>query len=319
MFYCFNEISNTFKEEIEYAKSIDRYIYYNEMKDIFLDKAGNEIDITNLLIFPRSKIQRSRKLIASIIKKKGISIMEEYDFDKTLNWPYYINTKRRNMIISGRQIIAKNELITDIFDKGQILFKTKEKNFSRIIDISLITGGDLIYSKTIEEHQDDDFIISEPIDIIKDEFGPLEYRTFIVNQEILNISRISKTLSPSIPKEVIDKIIETKESLKETDFPKSYVIDIVIYLDKDGKKVIDVLECNPVIASATFPYNSIFGKSKNLEYPNIPQEKTSNNIQTRNNPRSSILYTFPYGFAKDLILYSMYDTKTSAKKLSRIK
>lgn len=322
-YYCYNIKNGLFEEEIEYAKDLGLYIYYDELEDKFFDKYHNEINIKGILIFPRSGVQESNKLVNNIIRHGGNSLVKKEDYDQTLNWPYYIKTKRNNIILSGRQILETPQIIVDIFGTNKVFFKTKHKNFSGIIDISNFLGKNNAFISALKEHLDDDFIISDAVNIDKDKHGPLEYRAFVIKNEIFNISRISENLLCSIPKEVIDKLREVVNILKETDFPKSYVIDLFIYTDNRGKKSIDILECNPIIASGTYLYNSIFEKTLDLEHKcpsaSIPKEKIKYSKRNRNtysfnavnNTTPSIFYHLPGGFAADWTSFRLFGTKST--------
>ena len=85
---------------------------------------------------------------------------------------------------------------------------------------------------------------------------------------------------------------------------------------------IDVLECNPFIASGTYLYNSVFGRKGYLNhmpmdgsmdpYETIPDEKMKYgpvemySKDSKIKGRPSICYELPGGFAADIISYSMF-------------
>ena len=323
-YYCYNVKIGLFDSEIKYAKEKGIYLYYDSYEDAFFDKDSNLIDITNKPIFPRSSITTSKSLVDAVIRHGGHSIVNQKDYDITLNWPYYIKTKRTNIILSGRQIIDNKDLIIKLFGNDKIFFKTKHKNFSQIIDVSSLLKSTSPLVKTIEKHEDEDFIISDAVTIEKDENGPLEFRAFVVQKEILNISRISDNLLDTIPETVINRLKSIVEDLSKTDFPQSYAIDLFIYKDKLGNRVVDVLECNPIIASGTYLYNSIFEKQSDLEHRNlkssIPKEKQQYipidsigyNAVIKTTP--SIFYHLKGGFAADLSMY----TVLGAYEISRL-
>ena len=344
-YYCYGVRKNLFDNEIEYAKALGKYIFYDPKRDGFFDKDNNQIDIRNKKIFPRAGVSEAKRLVEAVIRHGGDSVVKKDDYDITLNWPYYLKTKRNNIILSGEQIISNPELITRIFGDNTVFFKTKHKNFSRIINTSNFFKKDLSFIQALEEHSNDDFIISDAVTIEKDENGPLEYRAFVIDGEIFNISRISYNLLSNIPKAVIEILKEAVTSLKGTGFPESYVIDLFTYIDKDGNKVTDVLECNPIVASGTYLYNSIFQKQTDLEHKcpstSIPPEKNryrKHNHYSFNSSKKvhpSIFYHLPGGFAADLTSFSLFGIKSSEninnyfyesddeiaepKKLSRIK
>ena len=125
-----------------------------------------------------------------------------------------------------------------------------------------------------------------------------------------------------VSKEVSDKVIEVMDSVKDTDFPRCLVIDMFEYYDENGEVQIDVLECNPFVASGTYLYNSVFARKGYLNhipmdgsmdpYKTIPDEKLkygpvemySKDSTIKGRP--SICYELPGGFAADIISFSMF-------------
>ena len=320
-YYCYLKDNKLFETEIKYAKMLGLYIFYDESVDIFYDEFNNPINIKGMNIFPRTGISQVETLLEALNRHQGNSLVNQLDYEKTLNWPHYIKTIRNNIVLTGEQIINNPNYIRSIFGNNKIFFKTKKKNYSQIIDISTLYQDNSPFIKTIKKHINDEFIISDEVFIEQDKNGPLEYRAFIINGNIYNISRISNTLLCTIPKEVIKKTQEIISNLKETDFPKSYVIDLFIYKNRFGKKEVDVLECNPIIASGIYLYNSVIEKIKDLEHvcpsASIPKEKTmfdehnkySFNIRSKVIP--SIYYKLPGGFASDLVSFSIFDQESN--------
>jgi len=321
MYYCYNIKKGLFDDEMKYAKDLGSYLFYDKEKDLFLDKDDNIVDIKGKKIFPRTGAIQSPKLLEALMRHEADSILNIDDYQRTLNWPKYIKTERRNIIMNGQQIIENPEKIVELFGKDKIFFKTKNKNYSDIIDVYKFLDKNSSFYKTLYEHQLDDFIISDVVNIIEDKIGKLEYRAFIIEGEIYNISRIHDYLLESIPKIVLKKLKDTINYLKDTNFPKSYVIDLFVTKDKNEKIIVDILECNPIIGSGTYLYNSIFSKSTDLlhECPSasIPIEKikygpvTEYGYDIKNKSIPSICYNLPGGFAADLASFSLLGTKSS--------
>ena len=320
-YYCYTKNNNLFETEINYAKMLGIYVYYDEILDIFYDEFDDPIDIKGMNIFPRTSISQTKTLLDAIDCHYGNSLVTMEDYEKTLNWPNYIRIIRNNIILTGEQIINNRDYISKIFGNDKIFFKTKIKNFSQVIDVSSLYEDNTSFMKTLKKHSQDEFIISDEVFIEQDKNGPLEYRAFIINGNIYNISRISNTLLCIIPKEIIYKLQQTVSNLKETDFPKSYVIDLFIYKNQFGEKVVDILECNPIIASGIYLYNSVIEKIDDLEHlcpsASIPREKIkydkynkySYNIKSKVIP--SIYYKLPGGFASDLVANSFLNQESN--------
>lgn len=332
-YYCFSSIGNLFRSEIEYAKEKGMLIFYNSQKDIFLDKDGNQLDIKGMNIFPRCSIGESIGLLKAIERNGGKSIITIDEYFKTLNWPYYIKSKRNNIILSGEEIINNPNLLSDIFGEGRVFFKTKLKNFGGIVDISSFFNKNSSLYLALNEHLDEDFIISSYVNIEKDLYGPLEYRAFVINGELFNVSRTSNQTEYVIPNEVMIKLKNMISFLSGTDFPDSYVVDLFLYKDSLGNIVVDVLGCNPIIASEKYLFNSIFEKKASMikkDRVNVFNDKNVYNYGLGSSISSLFFYSLSGGFAADLISFSLfgvksnddvsdYDKNSNVRKLSRIK
>jgi len=316
MYYCYSIKRGLFDNEMQHAKDTNVYIFYDEETDKFYTKEEKELDINGLNIFPRTGALQANKLLNAIIRHKGNCLIKETDYNITLDWPNYIETKRKNIIMTGKEILENPNKIVDMFGNNKVFFKTKNKNYSGIIEVLDLTNSSRIINKALENHQNEDFIISDVVSILKDEFGPLEYRCFVVNNKILNVSRVCDYLYHKIDERIIFELQNYIERLEKTDFPNSYVIDIFEYIDEFGEKNIDILECNPIVASGTFLYNSVFLKDYDLLHTNpeqnIPLEnKNSENskyygYEIEENTRASICYNMPGGFAADCMSIKMF-------------
>lgn len=325
MYYCYSIKRGLFDNEMQYAKDTNVYIFYDEETDKFYTKEEKELDINGLNIFPRTGALQANKLLNAIIRHKGNCLIKETDYNITLDWPNYIETKRKNIIITGKEILENPNKIVDMFGNNKVFFKTKNKNYSGIIEVLDLTNSSRIINKALETHQNEDFIISDVVDILKDDFGPLEYRCFVVNNKILNVSRVHDYLYHKIDENIIFEIQNYIERLEKTDFPDSYVIDIFEYIDEFGEKNIDILECNPIIASGTFLYNSVFLRDYNLLHTNpeenIPLENKNNKkskyygYEVEGNTRTSICYNLPGGFAADCMSIKMFGRVTKGSFL----
>lgn len=323
-YYAFSAEFGTFVNEAKYARDLGKYLFYDEKKDVFLDKDGNVVDVTGLDILPRTGVLQAKALVDAIYNHGAFSTwVKQGDYEKVLDWPDYIKTKRRNMIVSGSEILENPEKLMEIFGVGDVFFKTKEKNYSQIISMEKLLSKEGSFYEALCAHKDDDFIISDVVDIREDDFGMREFRAFVVDGRAINISRVHDYLVGIVNPDFEYKVLEVMDSVKDTDFPRCLVIDMFEYYDENGNVQIDVLECNPFVASGTYLYNSVFGTKGYLNhipmntnsmdpYETIPEEKMrygpvelySKDSKIKGRP--SICYELPGGFAADLVTYSLF-------------
>ena len=322
-YYAFSQIFGSFVAEAEYAKELGKYLFYDEDKDAFLDKDGNLVDITGYDIFPRTGIVDAEKLVEALYRHGGFSTFVKIgDYEKTLNWPNYVSTKRHNVIMTGQEILDNGKKIIEEFGSDKVFFKTKRKNYSQVLPVERLLEREGAFYNTLKEHKDDDFIISDVVNIVEDEFGNLEYRAYVTNGGLNNVSRVHDYLVGYVSPEVSEFIEGIIKELKSTDFPTSFVIDVFECKDENGQSYLDVLECNPIVASGTYLYNSIFGRRGYLNhvpfrgdfdpFDTIPYEKLKYGPKelysktSHHKGRPSICYNLSGGFAGDLMSFNLF-------------
>ncbi len=263
MIYCFVkglEFSNFLENSKQYCLENDMAIFYSKKEDIFVDKDGNIIDIKGMKIFPKTGVYESDYLCDAILNKGGIPIVTKEENHVVDSWPNYYKTKRKLNVFTGKELLDK-EICESIKKEygNEVFFKTLNKNYSEIIKVNYLIDHESVLSRTIKAHENDKFVISEVVNRKKDEIGNLEYRIFVIDGRIKNISRITSTVFHKIDKYVYDKVLEIIESLKN--FPKSYVVDVFEY-ERQGKEEFDVVEFNSLPASGIYLYNSIIDFSE---------------------------------------------------------
>ena len=269
MWYCFdkNLEFEYSKREMALAKINKNGILYDSDLKVFTDFSGNTIDITNQVIFPRTGVSQIYEMNNEIVKQGGIPIVDSNQIDKITSWPLYYHPSRKMQILKGKDLI-KLDVITKLEKEygKEIFLKTKEKNFNGVIEVDLLKDNQCIFYKALNYHLDEDFIISEKVDIVEDSYGLKEYRCLVVNNQIYNISRFTTTILHGIEEGVLQKAEEILAGMKKV-FPSCYVMDLFEY-QKDGKSYLDVAEFNPVHSSGLYLYNSVVEKSADLLHKN---------------------------------------------------
>lgn len=313
MLYCFDK--NLTWKEIKISKANGNGILYDNRLKIFLDFDDNIVDITDKTIFFRTGVAQGYEMIEQIIKQGGIPIISKHDIDKVEHWPKYYHTDRRIQILQGKQLINPEivQMLENVYGQ-EIFIKTMKKNFSSVIPIELLKDKDCVFYKALRYHLDDEFFVSEKVEILEDKYGKKEYRCFIVNGQIYNISRITKEIFHKIDASVLEKLQEIVQSLKGI-FPENYVVDLFEY-QSNNQKYIDVVEFNPIYAAGLYLYNSCMEKSDDLLHENVKAiasefmdsiSKCKDNgfvINSRNDSHN--LYNVPNSFSNDLRSVYMY-------------
>ena len=268
MLYCFDmEAYNYFdymEHELKLSKKMKNGILYKN--NIFTDFKGKKVDIKDKIIMPLTGIYQVKELNEQIINNGGIPSTSNDKYNIIVNWPDYIDTYRKVKRVTGRELLDNVSFIEKEYGK-EIFFKTKDKNFSNVIPIDVLKNKETVFSKTLEKHSDDEFIISKKVDISYDELGEEEYRCIIINNELYNISRRTIHVLHKIDSDVLEVANSFVERLRNS-FPNNYVLDLFRY--KEGNKsCIDAVELNPVEGAGIYLYNSRLKKSNDLLHNNI--------------------------------------------------
>lgn len=308
MIYCFDKNLpwDFSKREMAISKMSSNGILYDSELKVFTDFEGKIIDIKDKLIFPRTGVEQIYDMNDEIIHQGGFPVVSNDQIYIVESWPNYYSDERKSKLIKGRDLIDINIIKNIEAVYGQEIFiKTKSKNFSAVIPVSLLLDDSCAFYKALLHHLDEDFIISKKVNIVEDKYGRKEYRCFIVNDEIYNISRFMESVLHNIDSKLLNKAQKIVDKLKGV-FPSFYVLDLFEY-QLDGKIHIDVMEFNPIHASGIFLYNSCMNKSDDILHTNLKKisyefidkidECTTEGKEFNDR---SILYDVPNSFSNDL-------------------
>ncbi len=261
MLYCFYNYKTGVTQHNDaekiYAKINKNYCVFDPEDETFKNEYDEIINIKDKIIFPVSGILPNEKFIDKIKEKGGIIPADLDKQDIVTNWLDYYKPERKILKIKGYQLLDNKflENIENLFGE-EFFFKTLEKNYSECINIKYLKNKNSIFHNAIVLHKNEDFIISEKLNILEDDLGKKEYRIYVYNGNIINISRFTISMLHKIDKEIYDKALEIVKKLSKTNFAKSYVLDLGEY-KKDDKKQIDVIEFNSLVSSGRYLYNTV--------------------------------------------------------------
>ena len=271
--YCYIDIDrkkNQFHsrwEEFAYSKLQENSCYYDENVDEFFDKDGNLFSITGKRVLIRSQIREIVPTLEAIQRKGGIPINSKQDINRILNWQREIPINRSHLFVKGKEILENEEIkrkIVELSHDNQFFLKTIEKDFSDVISVEELFDPSKGFLSALELHRETEFIVSEVVDILTDQYGKVEYRCFVVDGKILNISRnLFCTYYATEPK-VLEQANYILNRIKIiSDFPTTFCMDIMIasYPNNPNIFVSDIVELNPLEATGEFLYNTVWENS----------------------------------------------------------
>lgn len=243
---------------IIFLKENRNVCFYDSEEDMFLDSNMNPFTIDKKTIVPLCYIGVETKFFNAIKNKGGIIPCGLDNISDVHHWCSFYKTKRKTKIFKGKDLINE-EVLTQIEKEygKKIFFKTIEKAYSGKVKIEDLKNNRTLIYTALSLHPEDEFMISEYINLSDDEIGTKEYRIFVYNNQILNISRHTEFVLHKIDKNILSKALKVVEEMKNKAFPSSYVLDLAEYINNEGKKEIDVIEFNPMITSGHYLYNSV--------------------------------------------------------------
>lgn len=270
MIYCFDKDCNFeyTNEEKELARTVGTAILYDKDTGNFTDFESNPVDIKGCVLFPRTGSTQIYDMNDAIVKSGGTPVITNEEIDKIISWPEYVLVNRIVKVYKGYELLDSNVIAQLESNLGkEIFFKTKKKDFSDIVDISLLKNQNCVFYKALDAHKDDEFIVSEAVEVLSDELGIEEYRVFVINGSVMNISRMTTNVFHKVPSDVCDYVSFIVASLKGK-FPTCYSFD-VFRVNHNGNKKLDISEFNPIHAAGPYLYNSIVTKTNDLEHSNM--------------------------------------------------
>jgi hypothetical protein len=152
------------------------------------------------------------------------------------------------------EIIEKNlELITKHEQNEKVFLKSTHKGFPTCLaNMRDREDQNEILCALLSTSENSDIIVSDPINIERDDTGRLEYRTFVVLGKVANTSRYySKDQLGEIPQAVTEYVQNFVIAHKDI-FPHSYVLDVAI----DSARGPIIIEMNGINASGRYGKNN---------------------------------------------------------------
>lgn len=247
-------------KEVNEAREKGKLILFDLQNKSFINERGEKVDIAGKVIFPRSTIGQADILMENIEKVRGKSITSRSDYETVENWFEVIKTKRNYEKTTMKELEANLNDFEKSFGE-KFFIKTVHKGFSGICRVfELFPGEKYLFDSHFHSlnmtitKPETPILVYKKLEILKDDFGKREWRVFVVNNELLSLSRCSDDVV-RVEEYVYEKVQEKIEEFKGL-IPSSYVVDFFEYKE-DNSTVFDVVEFNPIIASGTFANNHL--------------------------------------------------------------
>ncbi|WP_372366312.1 ATP-grasp domain-containing protein [Candidatus Uabimicrobium sp. HlEnr_7] len=231
--------------------SIDQNGQCHDYEYQLFDQHHNAIASLNENLLLRSSCAEIEKPLSYLKSLGGSSILTWQDECAIANWHKHISlefTKRKILEITKAQLNI--ELLNSFSERDRVFIKSKTKNFGIITDTN-ISHFDI--ANSLAALPDDEIlIISEPLDLCCDEHGPIEYRVWVSQYQMISISRYIDEETQYDTHKDINKFVERFITKYKDVFPAHYILDVGV----DYNVGFSVIELNGMIASGRYYHNN---------------------------------------------------------------
>jgi len=265
--FCVNGyfFQNWHQRDILQADIKEQLAIYDPVNNDFYNLKDKKIDIADKTILPKTSIQLTKYLIDKISEFGGISLSSLDDCKTISRWFEHISIGRdiKNLTY-GEFNDNMEKYVAEFGIDNRVFFKTVQKGISDVCKMVHLPFGDgkpqpILFDSTMHQHKfwslkkDHEILITKPVTIRKDEHGKREWRVFVINDEMVSISRFNDyniEVEPYVQDYANLKIGQIKGNL-----PSTYCVDIFEFTDEQGILKIGICELNEIIASGLF-YNN---------------------------------------------------------------
>ncbi len=298
--------------DIANAKKLSKFARFVKETGKFHDENGRELDVSRKRVLARCIIPEMNTLFGALEDAGAEMVVSREETRAVMDWASYISPTFRDACATNLgEFLANFDEYKENF--GRVFFKTKKKNFScEVLAVSkffpefLQVSSDedlssnknkesslaeffsepmyMVITSTSKDHPDFRFgmlpksteVIVQPfLEIVKDdEFKhvPVEYRSFVVDGKF--VSSRSWIEDRPVPQGVLDYVQGLIDGF--ADKSRTFVADVLEFVDKDGKRKFDLCELNPLSCSGYEKGSTIFvteGEFEGKYYPGLSQSE----------------------------------------------
>ena len=265
MYYCFiaEDIENLSNDPLiiqkNYAERLNVLCIASLINQTVLSPSGNPVILKGKKVLLRCTNDNLSCGI-QLLLKFGANLVETQDnIWQIENWYKLGITRRKIYELSFPELIEN--LPVKLTLNEAVFVKSKSKGFSAIINSSKIIQQEpqvIDFLKTQARKYQQNMLFSRFIPMRADSLGMRETRHVVLNNKLINSSRLIHSLKHIVPK---SHRIKAQEIVKQIEkigtFPSNYILDLGEFIDEDDL-YLDVIEFNPISCSMCFVNNSIF-------------------------------------------------------------
>ena len=230
-----------FEEVLSFQKHNFEVLFVNEGGEVITTGIDNEYFRDKNVVI-RTDIDRLKKIIKNyplLENEKDINVTNWFDFIKPLHRKMYA-VKMNNIYKGIGSDDFKKVLNNDVFVK--VVSKFYRYDFKYATGTNIHSALEYAMERIPLER---DMLVCKQVEM------ETEYRCFVVNKKIVNMSPYKDYILEDIPKDHIDLVSKTFNLFSYDDFPDNFVIDFYI-----TGNICDIVECNVLSQSGRYAYNN---------------------------------------------------------------
>lgn len=272
MYYCFVEEDLTglsdadpLMIQVKYAKHLGLFCCCHLTNGTVTDQKTQTINLECKQVFLRATCSTTVGAM-ELLNRLGADLVETMeDIHAIEHWDSLSLSKRQIFSVQSDSLFAAaypSQIEEFLVATPQVFIKSREKNFCVQLPSRKLLEGNAEVLAFFREHNlscNNEFMLSELLEVKSDSLGPKEARFFVLNGMIANASRTIHSIQHNVPRRFLEKGIHLAKSVSaaQSAFPRNYVIDIGEFT-KEGEAFLDIVEMNPVTSSLCYVNNSIF-------------------------------------------------------------
>ncbi|MFH1358361.1 MAG: ATP-grasp domain-containing protein [archaeon] len=211
----------------------------------------------------RTNVFNGRNCLEAIANLGGTNVLTSGDMDVIENWPLHVESSYTNRNVGIVRVSELQDKIDGYVVDDKVFAKTKLKmneGHGKVLSIDEVLRAleeGLPYHKgsTLSTDEDkrgiqeiseeDELLLSQPLNLSRDELGTLEYRTWVVGNRVAIITNYHNPEDFNIPSR-IESFTNDFVRQQSGKLPHSYVLDIGI---EHSEKRIVVIELNDFMSA----------------------------------------------------------------------
>lgn len=265
MYYCFiaEDLDGLANDPLiiqkNYAERLNALCIASLTQQTVLSPSGDPVILDGKKVLLRCTNDNLSDGIQLLLKFGAELIETQDDISQIENW-HKLGITRRKIYELSISDLMKN-LPAELTSNDALFVKSKSKGFSAVINPKKLIQREqqvMDFLKNQNMNSNQILLLSKFIQMRTDSLGTRETRHVVLNNQLVNSSRLLHSLKHTVPKSHKNKAQEIVKQVEAVGtFPSNYILDLGEFTAEEDS-YLDVVEFNPLSCSMCFVNNSIF-------------------------------------------------------------